>query len=49
MTKKKKKELRDEPAPVVTGHDERAEKRAADRREPQRDADAPDGVSGNWS
>ncbi|MEA5151906.1 MAG: hypothetical protein VB039_04795 [Oscillospiraceae bacterium] len=49
MTKKKKKELRDEPAPVVTGHDERAGKRDGGRREPQRDADAPDGVSGSWS
>ena len=49
MTKKNGKELRDEPAPVITGHDERAEKRDGGRSEPQQDADAPDGVSGNWS
>ena len=45
---KKKKDKR-EPAPVLTGHDERAEKRSEDRRLWERDSDAPDGVSGNWS
>ena len=47
MGKKKKKER--QPAPVLTGHDERAEKRSADRRIFERESDAPDGVSGNWS
>lgn len=45
----KKKKQKREPAPVLTGHDERAEKRSADRRSFERDSDAPDGVSGNWS
>lgn len=49
MSKKKKNE-KDKEAPVLTGHDERAYKRSADRREwERRDSDAPDGVSGNWS
>lgn len=42
---KKSKKKNDKPAPVLTGHDERAERRSGDRRE----SDAPDGVSGNWS
>ncbi len=50
---KKKKDItksRDvEEAPVLTGHDERAQRRSSDRREFERDSDAPDGVSGNWS
>lgn len=45
---KKKKEKRT-PPPVLTGHDERAERRSDDRREWERESDAPDGVSGNWS
>ena len=45
---KKKKEKRT-PPPVLTGYDERAERRSADRREWERESDAPDGVSGNWS
>lgn len=47
MSKKKKQKR--EPAPVLTGHDERAEKRSDDRRSFERQSDAPDGVSGNWS
>ena len=47
MGKKKKKER--QPVPVLTGHDERAEKRSPDRRSLARESDAPDGVSGNWS
>lgn len=47
MAKKKKTERKNPP--VLTGHDERAEKRSADRRTFDRDSDAPDGVSGNWS
>ncbi len=47
MAKKKKTER--QPAPVLTGHDERAEKRSGDRRSLERESDAPDGVSGNWS
>lgn len=48
MGKKKFKEKK-QPAPVLTGHDERAERRSADRREFERESDAPDGVTGNWS
>lgn len=47
MAKKNKK--KEKPAPVITGHDERAQRRASDRREFERQSDAPDGVSGNWS
>lgn len=47
MSKKSKKKT-DKPA-VLTGHDERAERRSGDRREFERESDAPDGVSGNWS
>ena len=46
---KKKNSRKNEPAPVLTGHDERAEKQSPDRREWERESDAPDGVSGNWS
>ncbi len=49
MGKHEKKKDKREPAPVITGHDDRAEKRSADRREFERKSDAPDGVSGNWS
>lgn len=48
MGKKKFKEKK-QPAPVLTGHDERAERRSSDRREFERESDAPDGVTGNWS
>ena len=48
MSKKSKKKT-DKPAPVLTGHDERAERRSGDRREFERESDAPDGVYGNWS
>lgn len=48
MGKSRKKEKR-ERAPVLTGHDARAEKQSGDRREFERSSDAPDGVSGNWS
>ena len=47
MAKKNKKEQK--APPVITGHDERAEKRSEDRRMFERESDAPDGVSGNWS
>ena len=45
----KKNEKNDKPAPVITGHDARAERRSGDRREFERESDAPDGVSGNWN
>lgn len=45
----KKKKQKREPAPVVTGLDRRPEERSADKRCFDRDSDAPDGVSGNWS
>ena len=47
MSKKKKAKDKRESAPVITGHDERAERESADRRLWQRESDAPDGVSGN--
>ena len=46
---KKKKSKEEESTPVITGHDERAERQSPDRREWERESDAPDGVSGNWS
>ena len=49
MSKKQKKQKREQPAPVLTGHDERAEKREGRDGSWERDSDAPDGVSGNWS
>ena len=49
MSKSQDKKKDRKPAPVITGHDERAERRSADRRSFDRDSDAPDGVSGNWS
>ena len=49
MAKKKQTKKERKAPPVITGHDERAERRSADRRTFDRDSDAPDGVSGNWS
>ena len=49
MGKKKKKKESFDPAPVITGHDARAEKESPDRSAWEQDSDAPDGVSGNWS
>lgn len=37
------------PAPVVTGHDARAEKRSGKGGGKKNSSDAPDGVTGNWS
>ena len=48
MEKKKEKDER-QPAPVVTGFDERCKKRSGKESPWERGADAPDGVSGNWS
>ncbi len=44
----KRKEKRKEP-PVVTGHDDRAKEDRGKKRVFERESDAPDGVSGNWS
>lgn len=52
MVKKNKDKTKSrdvEQAPVLTGHDERAQRRSSNRREFEQDSDAPDGVSGNWS
>ncbi len=49
MTKKNGKKGKRQPAPVLTGHDERAEKREGRDGSWERESDAPDGVSGNWS
>ena len=49
MANKKFKEKKPQPAPVLTGHDERAERRSADRSQFEGTSDAPDGVTGNWS
>lgn len=48
MAKKKFKEKK-KSAPVLTGHDERAERRSSDTRSFERESDAPDGVTGNYS
>lgn len=47
MAKKNKKEKKQPP--VLTGHDERAEKREGRDGSFERSSDAPDGVTGNWS
>lgn len=49
MAKRKKKKESFDPAPVITEHDGRAERESPSRREWERESDAPDGVSGNWS
>lgn len=49
MAKRKKIKESFDPAPVITGHDERAERESPSRRAWERESDAPDGVSGNWS
>ena len=49
MSKSKGKKKEQKPVPVITGHDERAERRSADRRLLGRESDAPNGTSGNWS
>lgn len=46
MAKRKKKR---ETPPVVTGHDDRAKENSEKKRVFDRESDAPDGVSGNWS
>ncbi len=48
MSKKKKKNDR-VPAPVETGFDERCIKRSEGDSPWERESDAPDGISGNWS
>ena len=47
MAKKNKKERKAPPVP--TGHDDRAEERSGKKSGFDRESDAPDGVSGNWS
>ena len=47
MSKKGKKERKAPPVP--TGHDDRAEERSEKKCVFDRESDAPDGVSGNWS
>lgn len=46
---KKKKKLKDTDIPVLTGHDEKAERESSDRSMFQRDSDRPNGCSGNYS
>lgn len=48
MGKAKKMKGRTKP-PVPTGHDDRPEGKSAAERMKERQASAPDGVSGNWS
>lgn len=45
----KHKQKKTQPAPVMTGHDKRAEKREGPDGPFERPSDAPDGVTGNWS
>lgn len=49
MAKKGKKNAKRQAPPVLTGYDERAEKREGCDEAWERESDAPDGVSGNWS
>lgn len=49
MGKHEKKKEKREPAPVITGHDERAERREGRDGSWEQPSDAPDGVTGNWS
>lgn len=46
---KKKKKLKDTDIPELTGHDGKAERESADRREWERESDRPNGCSGNYS
>lgn len=46
MAKKNKREIK--PAPVVTGYDERPEKRSRDGYGFENKTEAPDGISGSW-
>ena len=48
MSKKNKKHERQAP-PVVTGHDERPEKREGKNDSFGRGCEVPDGISGKWS
>ncbi|MBQ0037519.1 MAG: hypothetical protein KBS74_02505 [Clostridiales bacterium] len=45
----KKKRRKDEPAPVETGFDGRPWERSAENSVSDDGAQAPDGVSGDWS
>lgn len=49
MKKSKKNKRKESESPVLTGHDEKAERESADRRMFERDSDRPNGCSGNWS
>lgn len=46
---KKKKKLKDTDIPVLTGHDEKAERESADRGMFKGESDRPNGCSGNYS
>ena len=47
MSRRKKEKKTEKP--VLTGHDEKAERESADRRMFERESDQPNGCSGNWS
>ena len=49
MKKSKKNNQKETERPVLTGHDEKAERESDDRRMFERDSDRPNGCSGNWS
>lgn len=49
MALAKKNRKKEKQAPVLTGHDERAERREGRDGSWERESDAPDGVTGNWS
>ena len=49
MKKTKKDRKKADEKPVLTGHDEKAERESADRRMFERESDQPNGCSGNWS
>lgn len=49
MKKSKKNNPKETERPVLTGHDEKAERESGDRRMFERGSDRPNGCSGNWS
>ena len=46
---KREKKKRKQPADVITGHDEKAERESPDRRMFDRETDMPDGASGKYT
>lgn len=49
MAKRDKKKEKRQPPVVTAGYDERGKQREGRKEFFERESDAPDGVSGNWS